>query len=52
MEEKVELTETYLTELLNLKCCLLEVQQRFFEMRNIHKDHFLTDLENMILQLV
>ena len=52
MEDKVELTDRFLDEMLNLKSCLLEVQLRFFEMRSIHQDHFLTELESMILQLV
>ena len=52
LEDKVELTPQYLKELMNLKTCLLEVQQRFFEMRHMHKDGFLGDLESMILQLV
>jgi len=33
LEEKVELSPEYLEELLNLKSCLLEVQQRFYDMK-------------------
>lgn len=33
LEEDVRVDEQYLSELLNTKNCLLEVQQRFYEMR-------------------
>lgn len=52
LEEEVRLTDEYMDELINIKSCLLEVQQRFFEMRSVHKDNFLTELESMILMLV
>ena len=52
LEEKVELTDSFLQEMLALKNCLLEVQLRFFEMRNIHHDSFLVELETMIMLLV
>mmetsp|Transcript_11173 Transcript_11173/g.18780 ORF Transcript_11173/g.18780 Transcript_11173/m.18780 type:complete len:110 (-) Transcript_11173:900-1229(-) len=38
LEDKVEISDAYIEELLNLKSCLLEVQQRFFEMRQVHRD--------------
>ncbi len=51
LEERVELSPAYLQELLNLKHCLLEAQQRFFELKQTHRSTFLKDLEDLILQL-
>jgi len=52
LEEKIDLTPAYLDELLNLKHCLLEVQQKFFDLKHVHRNVFLADLERMILLLV
>lgn len=52
LEEKVELSPDNLEELLNLKHCLLEVQQRFYDLKQIHRESFLRELETMILSLV
>ena len=52
LEEKIELSPAYLDELLNLKNCLLEVQQKFFDLKKTHRELFLKDLEQMILKLV
>jgi len=52
LEENIQLNETCINEVINMKACLLEVQQRFYELKQVHRDEFLTDLENMVLQLV
>ena len=51
-EVQLTLTPSHFDELMNLKQCLLEVQQRFYEMRKIHSEDFMCELENIILQLV
>ena len=52
LEENIELNDACISELINMKSCLLEVQQRFYELKQVHRDEFLNDLENMVLQLV